>query len=100
MAGVIPSPRGNCVQSLQKKRDESDFLVQVFSLSRLNAKARLLAGPCFLIYFYFIELSETKMPHLAGFIFGLQLVDCGWFMDFGGLILGREGLDMRVCWSF
>jgi hypothetical protein len=34
-----------------------------------------LAGPSFSIYFYFIELGETKMPVLAGLFFGLQVID-------------------------
>jgi hypothetical protein len=38
----------------------------------------------FSIYFYFIELSETKMPVLADLFFGLQVIDFGLFMDFWG----------------
>jgi hypothetical protein len=62
------------VQSLRKKRDRSGLRSSKSasqrasdssesSLLRLNAKARLLAGPCFSIYLHFIELSKTKMPH-------------------------------------
>jgi hypothetical protein len=45
--------------------------------SGLNAKARLVAGPFLLIslYFYFIELSETKMPVLANLFFQRKACD-------------------------
>jgi hypothetical protein len=40
------------------------------------------------------------MPVLADLFFGLQVVDFELVMNFGVMVFGCEGLDMRVCWIF
>jgi hypothetical protein len=87
------------VQSLRKRRDESGLPGSALPFLRLNAKARLLAGPFFYLL-YFIELNETKMPVSAGLFFGVQVIDFWLFMGFGVWFLKSLGLDMRVCWDF
>jgi hypothetical protein len=60
------SPTGTYLCKVFKREEMSpDFRFPSCRTLRLNAKARLLAGP-FSIYFYFIELTQTKMPVLAG----------------------------------
>jgi hypothetical protein len=67
----VVSPHG-CffVQSLRKRRDKSGLAWARVLFSRLNAKVRLFGRASFSIYFYFNEVSETKMPSSASLFFG------------------------------
>src|SRR6266851_380160 len=48
------------------------------------------------LYFYFIELSETKMPHLADLFFCPQVSDFGLVVCLASLVLTVRGLDTRI----
>jgi hypothetical protein len=69
----------------QRKDLRPDFPVKACGL---KAKARLLAGPVFSIYFYFNERGLTKMPHCVEmFLSGKPFFLCcfrGWIWKFGG----------------
>jgi hypothetical protein len=85
----VPLPTGTCfVQSLRKKGVESGLSLA----SGLNAKARLLAGPLFSFYFYFIEVRGTNMPTLMDLFFACSLLILSWLCDLRSLVCEFWGL--------
>ena len=71
-------------------------MVPSLSLFAVKGEGPAFGRAFFLLCFYFIELSETKMPVLAGLFFGLQVIYFELFRDFWVMIFEREGLDMRL----
>jgi len=53
-----------------------------------------LAPGLFSIYFYFIELNQTKMPVSADLFFGVQVVHFRLVMGFSVRVFWSLGLDI------